>query len=26
VIAGPFRRATQFGDVPTPQLVGLGGQ
>ena len=26
VIAGPFRRAAQFGDVPTPQLVGLGGQ
>ena len=25
VITGPFRRATQFGDVPTPQLVGLGG-
>jgi hypothetical protein len=26
VIARPFRRAAQFGDVPTPQLVGLGGQ
>jgi hypothetical protein len=26
MIGGPFHRATQFGDVPTPQLIGFGGQ
>ena len=26
VVGGPLYRATQLGDVPTPQLVGLGGQ
>ena len=26
VVGGPFHRAAQLGDVPTPQLVGLGGQ
>jgi hypothetical protein len=26
MIRGPFHRAAQLGDVPAPQLVGLGGQ
>ena len=26
MIGGPFHRAAQLGDVPTPQLVGRGGQ
>ena len=26
VITGPLHRAAQLGDIPTPQLIGCGGQ